>query len=112
METQTGLIAPLLDSVKEYSTTSFELLKLRSFNKTADVVSTLTSRLFLAMILAIFSITLTIAVALWLGDLTGKNYYGFLIVTAIYGIIGITIYFMHPVIKARVNDSVITVLSN
>lgn len=112
MEAKASLIEPLLERVEEYSKTSFELLKLKSLDKTADVMSTLISRLLLAIVLALFSFALNIAIALWIGDLLGKNYYGFLAVASFYGLIGIILFFMHPLIKARVNNSVITQILN
>jgi len=112
MEAKANLLEPLLERVEQYGKTSFELLKLKSVDKTADIVSTLISRLFLAIVLSFFALTLNIAIALWLGDLLGKNYYGFLIVASFYGLIGIILFFVHPRIKVRVNNSIIAQMFN
>ena len=112
MEAKVCLIEPLLERVEQYSKTSFELLKLKSLDKTADVTSTLISRLWLAIVVALFALTLNVAIALWLGDLLRKNYYGFLIVASFYGLIGIILFFIHPLIKARINNSIITQMLN
>jgi len=112
MEATASLIEPLLERAKQYSKTSFELLKLKSLYKTADVMSSLMSRLLLAIVLSLFALTLNIAIALWLGDLLGKNYYGFLVVASFYGFIGIILFFVHPLIKARVNNSIIAQMLN
>ena len=112
MEAKANLIEPLLERAEQYSKTSFELLKLKSLDKTADVTSALISRLFLIIILSLFALTLNIGVALWLSDLLGKNYYGFLVVAAFYGFIGIILFFIHPYIKARINNSIITQMLN
>lgn len=107
METKESLIQPLWDSVEEYSKTSFELIRLKAVDKTADVASMLLSRLTLLSALFLFAITLNIGIAIWLGDILGKNYYGFLIVALFYGLVGIILFFLHPTIKTRINDSII-----
>jgi hypothetical protein len=112
MEIEPSLIEPLLDRAEKYGNTTFELLKLKSLDKSADVTSKLISRFFLATVVSIFMITLSIAVALWLGSLLGKSYYGFFIVASFYGLICIVLYFIHPVIKARVNNLIIEQILN
>jgi hypothetical protein len=112
MEAKANLIEPLLERVEKYSKTSFELLKLKSLDKAADLTSTFTSRLFLAIVFSLFALTLNIAIALWLGDLLGKNYYGFLIVASFYGLTGIILFFIHPLIKERIRNSIITQMFN
>ena len=112
MEAKANLLEPLIARAEEFSKTSFELIKLKTLDKTATVVSTLISRLLLVFVLSIFALTLNIAIALWLGDLLGKNYYGFLLVASFYGLIGIILFFVHPLIKSRINNSMITQLLN
>lgn len=112
MEASTNLIEPLLERVKDYSKTSFELIKLKSIDKTANVMATVITRLCIVFTLFIFLIALNIAAALWIGDMMGKSYDGFLIVAGFYAIIGIVLYFMQPAIKARVIDSIIKLMTN
>ena len=112
MEASTNLIEPLLERFKDYGKTSFELIKLKSIDKTADVAATIITRLCFVVTLVIFLITLNIAAALWIGDMMGKSYEGFLIVAGFYAIVGIVIYFMQPSIKAKVLDSVIKLMIN
>ena len=110
MESKLSLIEPLLERAEQYSKTSFELLKLKSLDKTADVTSNLISRLLFAIVLSIFVVLINIGIAIWLGDILGKNYYGFLIVGSFYGLISMVLFFIHPMIKARLNNSIITQL--
>lgn len=97
----------LLTRVEEFSKTNLELLKLKSIEKTADVGSTLFSRLLLILAISFFSFTFTIAGSFWLGELFGKVYYGFFMVACIYGIIGFVIYIIHPRIKAWMANEII-----
>jgi hypothetical protein len=112
MEAAISLLEPILESSRQYGKTSLELVKLKSIDKSADILSLLVTRLLFLVIAFIFLITLTIAVALWLGDLLGRAYFGFLIVTAFYGIVGLVVYLKQSAIKAKANDAIITVLAN
>ena len=112
METTISSLEPLLERAEEYGKTTFELLKLKSLDKTATVASAFISRLVLTSVIILFVFTLTVAAALWLGDELGKNYYGFLIVASFYGLVAIVLLLIHPFIKARVNNSIIKQLLN
>jgi hypothetical protein len=112
MEPTISLIEPLLERAELYTKTSIELLKLKSIHKTADITSTLISRLLLTIVLSLFILTLNIGIALWIGDLLEKAYFGFLVVAAFYALIGIVLFFIHPIIKSRLNNSIITQILN
>jgi len=112
METTTSSLEPLLERVEEYGKTTLELFKLKSLDKTATVASAFISRLVLTGVIILFVFTLTAAAALWLGDELGKNYYGFLILGAFYGLVGIVLSFIHPFIKKRVTNSIIKQVLN
>ena len=59
------------------------------------------------LLVSFFAFTINIAVALWLGDVLGKNYYGFLIVAGFYALASIILLIVHPSIKIRVNNTII-----
>jgi hypothetical protein len=108
MESTTSLIEPLLERIQEYSKTSLELLKLQALDKTAQVSSLLVSRSLLIIFLVLFSLTLNTGIALWLGDILGRNYLGFFLVASFYGFIAAVLVFLHPWIRERVSHAVIT----
>ena len=112
METHTNLIEPLLEKVEAYGKTSFELLKLKALAKTADVSSSLISRMLFILFLSFFLLTLNIAAALWIGDLLGKNYYGFLIVAGFYALASVILLIVHAALKTRLNNTIIKQLFN
>ena len=112
MDPQKNLIDPLLEKVESYGKTSFELMKLKALAKTADVSSTLFSRSLFILFVSFFAFTINIAVALWIGDLLGKTYYGFLIVSAFYALASIILLIVHPSIKTRINNTIIKQLFN
>lgn len=112
MEAIESQVNPLLERVESFGKSGLELLKLKSVAKTADVGSALISRLMLGVILSLFLFPVNIALSLWLGEMLGKYYYGFLVVGAFYGIIGIVFYFALPMIKERINNSIIKQMLN
>ena len=112
MEDKVNLLEPLLEKVEAYSKTSFELIRLKALDKTADVASTLAVWSVFTVILSFFALTLNIAIALWLGEILGKSYYGFLIVASCYALAGIIFLIIQSHIKARVNNSIIKQLFN
>ncbi len=112
METKTNLIEPLIEKAEAYGKTRFEILKLKTLHKTADVTSTLVSRSLFTILVSFFALTINIAIALWLGEILGKMYYGFLVVASCYALAAIILLIIHPYIKRRINNAVIKQLFN
>lgn len=109
MEEQENLVESLFEKAQEYSKTTVELYKLKALDKTADVVSTMASSLVVTGAVLFFLFLFNIAVALWIGDLLGKSYYGFFIVAGFYCLASIVLnYMMKDWIKSRISNSVIT----
>ncbi len=112
MEAKETLIKELLHKGEEYCKTSLELLKLKTLDKVAGVASTLFSRLLLVITIFFLVFILNITLALWLGDLLGKTYYGFLIIAAFYAVTAIILLSMHPRIKKSLSNTIITQILN
>ena len=115
MEENTKLLETLLESASEYGKTSLELVKLIAIEKTTDVVSSFVPRSVVIVLIVTFVLFLNLGLALWLGDMLGKLYYGFFAVAAFYMLTGIIIhFFMHKRIKKvgpiiSLNDSKIKI---
>jgi len=108
MESKATLMESLLEKVEQYSITSIELIKLKAIDKIAEVVSNLVSRLAIAIIVALFTVIANIGLALWLGEITGKVYYGFFILAGFYALLGILMgIFRNQWIKTPVSNSII-----
>ena len=112
METKEHVFEPLLERAEQFSKTKFQLLKLKSVDKTADVSSTALSYLLFVVVLIISVIALNIAIAFWIGDLLGKDYYGFFMVSAFYALLGVVLYFIHSKIKRYLQNTFIDQLLN
>lgn len=109
MDEQSGLIESLIEKGEQYGKTTLELLKLKTLDKSADVVSNLVSWWIVLIFAVLFFLILNIGVALWLGELLGKSYYGFFIVSGFYALLAIVFaVFRKQLIKKPVNESIIT----
>ena len=93
MEQKDGIVKVLLMQVEEYGKTSFELARLKAVQKLIPVATVFTGYLFVLLTLSLFILLLNIGIAMWLGDLLGKPYIGFISVGAFYLLIGIILYF-------------------
>lgn len=112
MRERESFTEPLIERAEQFSRTSIELLKLQTVDKTAGSGAMLLSRLLLIITLTIFALTLNISIALWLGNMLGRNYYGFLVVAGCYAILSILLALLHPSIKTRLKNYLITQLLN
>jgi hypothetical protein len=108
MQAETHHVESLAKKASEYAETRLQLLKLRATDKSADIVSGLASRLILVIFLSIFIIILNIGIALWLGDLLGKNYYGFFVLAGFYGLCGLIFsLFKEKWVRKPISDNII-----
>ena len=73
-------IESLFERAEDYSRTTVELLKLQAIDKTADVVSSLISRMAVFITVALSVLIVNIGLALWIGELLGNAFYGFFII--------------------------------
>ena len=113
MENNTLYIEPLLERAEQYGKTSYELIKLKAVYKTTLVASKIVSRFAFFMAVSMAIAILTVGVALWLGDVLGKSYYGFFCVAAFYTIVGgVLHFFLRAKIRSCVSNSIISQMLN
>lgn len=108
MEDNGKLMESLVESAIEYGKTSFEVIKLQTLDKTAHVASNFVPHSFVAIMVATFLLFVNLGLAVWLGEILGKFYYGFFVVAALYGIIGLIVhFFMHKWLRRVLNNYII-----
>jgi hypothetical protein len=108
MENQSSPIESLLDRAKDYFETRLDLLKLKAVDKTSTIVSTFIAKTAIILLVFFFIFFLNIGIALLIGDLLGKSYYGFFIVAGIYGITGLVLHLgKEKIIKRPISDAII-----
>lgn len=92
MEKAFAKMEELTDSVKEYVNTRIASVKLSVAEKSSALVANLVAGMLVAAVFLFFLIFAGIALALVLGEWTGKMWAGFLIVAGIYLLIGIIVW--------------------
>lgn len=108
METPENQIESLFTRLEAYSKTTIELSKLKLLETTTTIVTALVPKLSVIIMLSLFALVLNIGIALYLGELLGKIYYGFFIVAGFYLIAGIVLHlFLHKWIKKPLSEFII-----
>ena len=107
MEEKSTLIESLFEKSEAYAKTNLDLFKLKAIDNTADVVSTILSKLIFYIAVLLIILSLNTGIALWIGELLGKLYYGFFIVAIFYVLVALLLHFMSGLIKSPVNNSII-----
>lgn len=103
---------PLLEKVGQFGQLNIDLIKYKILDKVADLIASFIARFLLMLMFSIFAIFMSIGAALWLGELLGKTYFGFLAVSVFYGIATIIILFLQQAIKQRMNNLIISKMLN
>ncbi len=108
MNTDATPIEALFEKAEDYGKTTVELLKLKAVNKSADLISSVAAQVVTFIVVALFVFIVSIGASLWLGEILGKNYYGFFAVAGFYALLAIAVYlFRNEWIKNRVSDSIV-----
>ncbi|TRX20558.1 hypothetical protein FNW25_13650 [Flavobacterium franklandianum] len=101
-------IATLFERAEDYGKTTLKLIELNAIDKSADVISSLVSRLAVIMTVVLSILIINIGLALWIGNLLGEIYYGFFIIGGFYAFIAILLnVFRDQLIKYPVSNSII-----
>jgi hypothetical protein len=87
--TVTENIESLFETIRDYGQTNIDLVKLKAADRVSDIISSLVANLFVLLALSMFLVILNIGIALLLGELLGKSYYGFFVLAAFYLIVGL-----------------------
>ena len=105
METVRGLTETLIEQVGDYSKTTLELTKLKTLNTSSHVITSLISRLSVIIMISLFALILNIGIAFYIGEILGKSYYGFFIVSAFYLVAALILhFFLAKWIKKPISD--------
>ena len=112
MEEKATMIESLFQKTEAWAKTNLELFRLKAIDKSADAISSVTAKIVFYVIILIALFSLNTGLALWIGEMMGKLYYGFFIVAAFYVIIGLIVFFAPGIVKSPVNDAVIIKMLN
>jgi hypothetical protein len=111
MENTEKMVESLYEKTIDYVRTSFELTKLKALLKAADVVSSFIPHSVVFVFMASCLLLFNLGLAFWLGEMLGEISYGFFIVAAFYGILGMLVYLLlHKWLKKRIGNYIIKLL--
>lgn len=91
MDTNYEIVETVFSRIENLTTTQTELIKLKLYNKTADLATFLAMKAIIMSVLGLFFLFLNIGLSLWLGEILGKTYYGFLVIAAFYALVAVFI---------------------
>lgn len=101
-------IKSLLEKSQDYLETKIEIAKLKTVNKSSDILSTIIVLISVIFLGLLFFLFISIGLALYLGSLAGSAHAGFFIMAGLYGAILLLIYlFREKWIKTPVTNLVI-----
>ncbi|MDO7171924.1 hypothetical protein [Mariniflexile sp. AS56] len=101
----------LYEKAKKYTETSAELLALNTVDKTADVLSSLTTIVLLVLVVVMFTLFINVGLSLLIGSLLNAYYLGFFIVSGFYIVLALVLYVLKDkLIKMPVSNLIISKL--
>ena len=86
-------IESLFERAGEYIETRADLYKLKIVDKSSDVLSSVISKMIVLLVFVMFIFIINIGIALLLGELLGKSWYGFFVLAGLYLITGIIFHY-------------------
>lgn len=104
-------IEVLYEKAKIYAETNLNLLTLNIIDKSADVLSSFASRIFIAIAVTMCTLFINLSISLYIGELLDHFYLGFLIVSVFYMIMAIVLFvFRKNLIETPLANVIITKL--
>jgi len=91
--TPTDSIKVLIDKSKDYLDTKIELARLKTIDKSADVLSSTVVMIAVILFSFMMVLFLSIGIAMLIGKSLGAYHYGFFIVGGFYALVLAVIYF-------------------
>lgn len=113
MEDQINSLETLFKKTTDYLETRVELVKLQTVHKITDVVSSLVSRFIIVTIVILMVVVLNTGIAIWLGEILGKMYYGFFCVAGFYLLLAVVLAAVrHSWLKKSIGNKLVKKMLN
>lgn len=104
MQSNEQTIEAVVIKIEAYVKTNLELVKLQAVDKTTDITSKLISRTLFFIAFSFFALFINIGLSFWLGEILGKDYYGFAIVAGFYLLLSIVLMMTHHSIIYKIKN--------
>jgi hypothetical protein len=107
----TEKVAPiemLFKRADDYSKTSIELIKLKTIDKSAEIISSLISKMAIYLAATMSVLVFNIGAALYIGQLLNNLVYGFCVIGIFYALLAVLLFvFKNLWIKNPLNNAII-----
>jgi hypothetical protein len=87
MERENGLLAVFTQKINEYLDTNIELIKLKLADKSASMLSEMATMIAILLALTLAMGIVSVGLALLLGSMLGRLYYGFFLLGGLFGLV-------------------------
>jgi hypothetical protein len=104
MQSKEQTIEAVVIKIEAYVKTNLELVKLHAVDKSADIASKLISRTIFFIAFSFFALFINIGLSFWLGEILGKDYYGFAIIAGFYLLLSIVLMILHRPIIYKIKN--------
>lgn len=113
MPSNSSSVKSLLEKLIEHLETRIDLVKLKTIDKSSEVISSLISGIAITVGILLFVFISSVGLALYLGHLLGKLYYGFFILGGFFAIVVILLYVCrHKWLKAPICNIIVKMIFN
>ncbi len=112
MEDKVNFAEPLCIKAEQLGRTSFKLAKLQLIDKSAEMGAAFMVSALLVGFIILFVFSSTIALALYMGELLGKNYFGFLVVAGIGLLVTAVLLLLRTPMRQSFTNTIIMKLLN
>ena len=92
MTNNTSSLKTLLEQSHDYLETRIDLVKLKTIDKSSDVLSSAAAAIAILMAALFFILMLSVGTAIYLGYVLNNLYYGFFIMAGVYALLIIILY--------------------
>jgi len=102
----------IIEKVDKYRKVSLNLYRLKAIQKTTNWLSKLITYCIIVFSFLLFLVFLNIGASLWLGEILGKLYLGFIVVSLLHLVIGLFLwFFVRHWIQNQVNNCIVIELN-
>jgi hypothetical protein len=109
LEERKELIEELFEKTEEYVKTNIQLAKYKAADKTGEIVGSLVAKATMVILGFFFLLMINIGIAFWLGQVLGRDHYGFMIVAGFYALLTLLVYiFRKAIIQTPISNTIIT----
>lgn len=109
MDSHHSIVETIFKKIEVLTINQTEIIKLKMYSKSIDLATFFIMKTITIGVIGLFLLFLNIGISLWIGDLLGESYYGFLVVALFYAVIAIIIHgVIYKSIQMQISNAFLT----